>query len=116
MELKDWGISNKDIGAVLYNDLSRGWKCYLLKKASYQFCCDDIDINTGNNPLEAHPSWKNTIHKASGKKAIRETDTLDTFVDSSWYFLRFCSQIINHHHLMQKKLIIGCLWINISGE
>ena len=37
------------------------------------------DINTGNNPLEAHPTWKNTIHKATGKNAVRETDTLDTF-------------------------------------
>ena len=61
-------------------------------------------LNSKGNPLDTHPTWKNTIHKSSGKKAIRETDTLDTFVDSSWYFLRFCSP--NHKqnlHLMKKN-------------
>ena len=91
--LKDWGVSRQ-----------RYWGCpipmiYLedgsvvpVEKSELPILLpEDINLNAKGNPLESHPTWKNAIHKSTGKKAIRETDTLDTFVDSSWYFLRFCS-------------------------
>ncbi len=91
--LKDWGISRQ-----------RYWGCpipmiYLedgtvepVDKADLPVLLpEDIDLESKGNPLEAHPTWKNTKQKLTGKPATRETDTLDTFVDSSWYFLRFCS-------------------------
>ncbi len=91
--LKDWGISRQ-----------RYWGCpipmiYLedgsivpVDKSELPITLPkDVDLNSSGNPLENHPSWKKTIYKKTGKPAVRETDTLDTFVDSSWYFLRFCS-------------------------
>ena len=91
--LKDWGISRQ-----------RYWGCPIpmiyLKNGSVVpvdkselpiLLPKDINLKSSGNPLNDHPEWKNTIYKKTGEQAIRETDTLDTFVDSSWYFLRFCS-------------------------
>ena len=91
--LKDWGISRQRYWGcpIPMIHLKDGSIVPVDKKDLPVKLPEDIDLNVSGNPLENHKEWKNIIYNKTGETAIRETDTLDTFVDSSWYFLRFCS-------------------------
>ena len=89
--LKDWGISRQRYWGcpipIAYDE-----KNNIVEIPEEQLPVrlpENINLNTNGNPLDGDNNWKNIV--INGKKCIRETDTLDTFVDSSWYFLRFCS-------------------------
>ena len=89
--LKDWGISRQRYWGcpipIAYDENNNPIK---IPKDMLPVKLPKIEkFITSGNPLEYDESWKNI--NLDGKKLIRETDTLDTFVDSSWYFLRFCS-------------------------
>ena len=91
--LKDWGISRQRYWGcpipIIY--LEDGTIVPVDKRELPIKLPDDVDLKKSGNPLANHPTWKHTFDKKTNQKAIRETDTMDTFVDSSWYFLRFCS-------------------------
>ena len=89
--LKDWGISRQRYWGcpipIAYNKNNQAVKIPLENLPIK--LPDKIDLNTKGNPLDHQHAWKKII--IDGEECTIETDTLDTFVDSSWYFLRFCS-------------------------
>ena len=89
--LKDWGISRQRYwGCPIPMAYDKNNNVVKIPEASLPIKLpENIDLNTNGNPLDAQEKWKEV--EINGKKCKRETDTLDTFVDSSWYFLRFCS-------------------------
>ncbi len=89
--LKDWGVSRQRYwGCPIPMAYDKNGEVYPIPKKDLPVKLpENINLNSKGNPLDSMNKWKKT--KIDGKELIRETDTLDTFVDSSWYFIRFCS-------------------------
>ena len=89
--LRDWGVSRQRYWGcpipIIYCD-----SCGTVPVPEDQLPVtlpDDVEFGGNGNPLENHPSWKHTTCPSCEGKAVRETDTFDTFFESSWYFLRY---------------------------
>ncbi len=89
--LKDWGVSRQRYWGcpipILYDE--QGNVTPVSKENLPIKLPDNVNLNSKGNPLDANSDWKNLT--INGRRFTRETDTLDTFVCSSWYYLRFCS-------------------------
>ena len=95
--LKDWGISRQRYWGcpipIAYNE--KGKIVKVPKEMLPIKLPENINLKTKGNPLDHQKKWKEII--INGEKCTLDTDTLDTFVDSSWYFLRFCSPENNEY-------------------
>ncbi len=88
--LKDWGVSRQRYwGCPIPVAYDNDKVVPIPKKDLPVKLPDSVDLNSKGNPLNSKEDWKKVM--INGKELIRETDTLDTFVCSSWYYLRFCS-------------------------
>jgi leucyl-tRNA synthetase len=91
--LRDWGVSRQRYWGCPI-PIIKCDKCGMVPVPKQDLPVtlpDDITFDKPGNPLENHPTWKHVKCPVCGKEAVRETDTFDTFFESSWYFLRYCS-------------------------
>ena len=102
--LKDWGVSRQRYWGcpipVAYDE--KGNVHPIPKSMLPVKLPQNINLKTKGNPLDSQKDWKEII--IDGKKLTRETDTLDTFVCSSWYFLRFCSPFEKNYGFKQDDI------------
>jgi leucyl-tRNA synthetase len=91
--LRDWGVSRQRYwGCPIPVIHCRACGVVPVPKADLPVVLpEDVDFDKPGNPLDRHPTWKHVPCPRCGRPARRETDTFDTFFESSWYFARFCS-------------------------
>ena len=102
--LKDWGVSRQRYwGCPIPIAYDEDGKAHAIPRSMLPVKLpDNIDLNVKGNPLDSQKDWKEII--IDGKKMTRETDTLDTFVCSSWYYLRFCSPDENDYGFKKEDI------------
>jgi len=89
--LRDWGVSRQRYWGCPI-PIIHCEKCGVVPETNLPLELPyDVEITGKGNPLDNHPTWKHTTCPTCKGKALRETDTLDTFFESSWYFLKYCS-------------------------
>jgi len=91
--LRDWGVSRQRYWGCPIPVIHCG-SCGIVPVPASELPVklpDDVTFDKPGNPLDHHPTWKHVNCPTCGKPAQRETDTFDTFIESSWYFARFCS-------------------------
>lgn len=114
-KLRDWGVSRQRYwGAPI--PMIHCDDCGLVPESLENLPVtlpDDVEITGEGNPLDKHPTWKNCICPKCGKKATRETDTLDTFFESSWYFGRFASDEKTWENAAFDKKSVD-YWMNVD--
>ncbi|WP_273213666.1 leucine--tRNA ligase [Helicobacter rodentium] len=114
-KLRDWGVSRQRYWGTPI-PLIHCQKCGIVPESLENLPValpEDVVIDGEGNPLDKHPYWKHCACPKCGKNAIRETDTLDTFVESSWYFLRYTTP----SELRQDKIFSNAderYWMNVD--
>jgi leucyl-tRNA synthetase len=88
--LRDWGVSRQRYWGCPI-PVIHCTECGIVPAETPVILPKDVDFTIPGNPLANHPTWKHVACPTCGEDATRETDTMDTFVDSSWYFARFVS-------------------------
>lgn len=111
--LRDWGVSRQRYWGcpipIIYCD-----DCGTLPVPEDQLPVElpeDVTFDKPGNPLDRHPTWKNVDCPQCGKAARRETDTFDTFFESSWYFARYCDAHNQEQGFDRKK---GDYWLPVD--
>ncbi len=114
-KLRDWGISRQRYwGAPV--PMIRCEKCGVVPEKLSNLPValpDDVVITGEGNPLEKHPTWKNCTCSVCGGEALRETDTMDTFFESSWYFARYASDERTWEQTALDKASVD-YWMNVD--
>ncbi len=102
--LKDWGVSRQRYwGCPIPMAYDKDGNVYPIPEEKLPIKLPEkIDLQSKGNPLNDQNEWREI--EINGKNCFKETDTLDTFVDSSWYFLRFCSPKLENYGFDLKEI------------